>query len=308
MLISLKKNGAAAVIDTKGAQLLSLKDKNGKEYMWQRDPKFWARTSPVLFPAIGNSRDGKTMFDGAWYELPKHGFAKDMEFEAEKRGEEEVSLTVGDTEETRRHYPYRFGFTMDYRLTDDGIEIRYQVENRDSKDMYYCLGAHPGFVCPMEEGERFEDYRLQFEREEDSYGIVYDLKALEFDRTSRGYHLDHTSVLPLAYELFDSDAIYFEGLKSKRVSLVHTDTGKGVEVSYGDFASVAFWTPGGKEAPVPPSVRTRTMHLPTSMMCSALGRAGRKIIAWAYGFWPEIRQGAGADRGRVHRNFCKLIG
>ncbi len=249
MLISLKKNGAAAVIDTKGAQLLSLKDKNGKEYMWQRDPEFWARTSPVLFPAIGNSRDGKTMFDGAWYELPKHGFAKDMEFEAEKRGEEEVSLTVGDTEETRRHYPYRFGFTMDYRLTDDGIEIRYQVENRDSKDMYYCLGAHPGFVCPMEEGERFEDYRLQFEREEDSYGIVYDLKALEFDRTSRGYHLDHTSVLPLAYELFDSDAIYFEGLKSKRVSLVHTDTGKGVEVSYGDFASVAFWTPGGKEAP-----------------------------------------------------------
>ncbi len=249
MLISLKKNGAEAVVDTAGAQLLSLKDRNGKEYMWQRAPEFWARTSPVLFPAIGNSRGGKTIFEGTWYELSKHGFAKDMEFEAEKTGEGEASFVITDTEETRRRYPYRFSFAMDYKLTEDGILIGYQVENRDLKTMYYCLGAHPGFMCPMEEGERFEDYQLRFETKEDCRGIVYDLDALEFDRKSRGYHLDHTDILPLAYELFDSDAIYFEGLQSKKVSLIHKDTEKGVEVSFEDFASVAFWTPAGKRAP-----------------------------------------------------------
>ena len=102
MLITLKNVFLTAVIDTTGAQLLSLKDKDGKEYMWQRDPQFWSRTSPVLFPAIGNSRGGKTIFEGQWYELPKHGFAKDMEFEEESRGEACVRLAVKATEETRK--------------------------------------------------------------------------------------------------------------------------------------------------------------------------------------------------------------
>lgn len=249
MLISLKNDYVMTVIDTVGAQMLSLRDRNGKEYMWQRDPKFWPRTSPVLFPAIGNSRDGKTVFDGQSYELSKHGFAKEMDFRAEQRTESAVRLVIEDTEETRNCYPYKFGFAMSYKLTEDGIRIEYQVENRDTRPMYYCIGAHPGFNCPMEEGQYFEDYQLQFEMEENCFACVYDLNALEFDRASKGYHLDHTAVIPLRYELFDHDAIYFEGLKSKKVSLIHGGTGRGVEVSFEDFASVAFWTPTGKRAP-----------------------------------------------------------
>lgn len=249
MLISLKNHAITAVIDQTGAQMLSLKDDKGKEYLWQRNPEYWGRTSPVLFPAVGNCRGGKTIFDGTWHELKKHGFAKDMEFRTRRQSDEEVSLILEDTEETRESYPYKFSLVMDYRLTEDGIEIEYQVENRDPKRLYYCLGAHPGFNCPLKEGERFEDYQLRFEKEEDCHSIVYDLDALQFDRASRGYHLDHTDVLPLTYGLFDHDAIYFEGLKSKKVSLVHGGTGNGVEVSFADFASVAFWTPVGKKAP-----------------------------------------------------------
>lgn len=249
MRISLNNNGAAAVIDTGGAQLISLKDQAGKEYIWQRDPAFWARCSPVLFPAIGNSRGGKTVFEGTWYELCKHGFAKDMEFKPEQSSGQEVSLVLEDTDETRKHYPYRFRFGMNYKLEENGIVIQYQVENRDDKAMYYCLGAHPGFNCPMNENERFEDYELRFEKEEDCHAIVYDLEALEFDKKSQGYYLDHTAVLPLAYYLFDRDAIYFEGLKSRKVSLVHGSTQGGVEVSFEDFSSVAFWTPMNVQAP-----------------------------------------------------------
>lgn len=249
MLISLGNDFVTAVIDTLGAQLMSLKDKEGKEYMWQRDPRFWAKTSPVLFPAIGNSRGGKTIFDGKWYNLPKHGFAKEMEFQVESQSETAVSLSLEASEETKNSYPYTFRFVMTYELNREGISIGYQVENKDAKTMYYCLGAHPAFKCPMEEGVGFEDYRLQFEQEEDCYATVYDLKALEFDSDSKGYHLDHTAVLPLRYPLFDSDAIYFETLQSKKVSLVHGISGKGVEVDFRDFATVAFWTPTGTEAP-----------------------------------------------------------
>ena len=35
-----------------GAELQSIK-KDGKEYLWQGDAKFWGRRSPVLFPIVG---------------------------------------------------------------------------------------------------------------------------------------------------------------------------------------------------------------------------------------------------------------
>ncbi|MCI8837877.1 MAG: aldose 1-epimerase family protein [Hungatella sp.] len=249
MLISLKNDSVSAVIETVGAELQSLKDRNKKEYIWQRDPRFWAKSSPVLFPAIGNSRCGRTIFDGQWYELSKHGFARDMEFAVETKSENKVSLVLKAAEETRAVFPYDFCLVMEYQLTDEGILINYRVENHGEKTMYYCLGAHPAFNCPMEDGEHFEDYCLEFEHKENCCAMVYDLKRLEFDAESKGYHMADTAVLPLKYELFDSDAIYFENLKSQKVSLVHGRTKRGVEVAFGDFATIAFWTPTGQEAP-----------------------------------------------------------
>lgn len=249
MLISLKNEFVSAVIETEGAELQSLKDRNEKEYIWQRDPRFWAKCSPVLFPAVGNSRCGRTIFDGQWYQLSKHGFAKDMEFAVEAQSEEKASLVLKATKKTREVFPYEFCFVMEYQLTDNGISVKYGVENQGEKTMYYCLGAHPAFNCPLEEGDCFEDYRLEFEHKEECHAMVYDLNALEFDTESRGYHMADTAVLPLRYELFDSDAIFFEKLKSQKVSLVHGRTKKGVEVAFGDFATIAFWTPAGKRAP-----------------------------------------------------------
>ena len=44
----------AIEVEEHGAELKSLVRKNtGKEYMWKADPKFWGRTSPVLFPFVG---------------------------------------------------------------------------------------------------------------------------------------------------------------------------------------------------------------------------------------------------------------
>lgn len=61
--------------------------------------------------------------------------------------------------------------------------------------------------------------------------------------------LDHTTVLPLTYELFANDAIFFTDLHSKKVVLKNPVTGCGVEVSFPDFATVAFWTAAATKAP-----------------------------------------------------------
>lgn len=249
MTITLSNQTMSASIHSMGAQLISLKDKHKKEYMWQRDADIWPRCSPLLFPAIGNSRNGKTLIEDRWYDLPKHGFCKGTDFLLEHQTKTSVTFSITDTEQTRTMYPYKFKLSLTYTLTEDGISMDYLVENQDMRPIFYSIGAHPGFQCPLEDGEQFEDYQLEFEQEETISSMTYDLKHMQFDRESRITRLDKSRCLPLDYSMFDQDAVYFDELKSRKVSMVHRATKKGVEVSYPGFSSVAFWTPAGVKAP-----------------------------------------------------------
>lgn len=249
MLITIQDHYFTAAIDSLGAQLISLKDASKKEYLWQRDPAYWQSCSPLLFPAIGNSRGGKTTFDGIPYELPKHGFCRASDFEVVSQTGAEVVFRLTANEMTRQHYPYDFILTLTYRLQDGKLSMIYQVTNPQKDDIHYCLGAHPGFNCPLEDGAAFEDYQLEFEMDEDTSSMVYDLKTMQFDAGRRRVVLDHTKVIPLDYGLFDQDAVYFDEIRSRKISLLHKESRKGVEVAYPGFTSVAFWTPDGKRAP-----------------------------------------------------------
>ncbi len=238
-----------AAIDPVGAQLISLKDPSGKEYIWQRDPAFWSDCSPLLFPSVGNCRDGRTLFEGVWYDMKKHGFCREAEFEVAQRTDSSAVFRLTSNNDTRRSYPYDFSLSLAYRLTGGILSMDYIVENRGSSAMHYCLGSHPGFNCPLEDGESFNDYMLEFEKEEHTRSVVYDLENLEFDPKRQGLLLDHARTLPLSYDLFLQDAVFFEQIASRKVSLIHQRTRKGVEVSYPGFETVAFWTPLGKNAP-----------------------------------------------------------
>ncbi|MCI9162448.1 MAG: aldose 1-epimerase family protein [Lachnospiraceae bacterium] len=245
-----KATHTTAAIDSLGAQLISLKDSAQKEYIWQRDPEIWPRCSPLLFPAVGNCRKGRTLFEGQWFEMEKHGFCKESDFSVEGQEEDSVTFRLSANAQTRCSYPYEFRLSLTYRLGNGVLCMDYQVENLDSREICYCIGSHPGFICPLSEGESFEDYQLEFEKEENTWTMPYDLQALQFDAERQGLSLEHTRILPLSYELFREDAIYFDKLQSRKVALVHKETRRGVEVSHPGFETVAFWTPYGKNAPL----------------------------------------------------------
>lgn len=249
MIITLKNETLTAAIDTLGAQLISMKDISGKEYIWQRDPAVWQNCSPLLFPAVGNSRNGKTIFDGQWYEMPKHGFCKNMEFTVTDQTTAYACFCLQDTPETKTMYPYRFRLSLSYTLTAGGIHMEYQVENPEDRDIHYCLGAHPGFIIPLQEHEQFNDYQLEFQQEETASCTVYDEKQMQFDVNHQIPLLNHTKVLGLNYQLFEHDAVFFTDIKSRVVSIIHPVTKKGIQVDYSGFETVAFWTPYEKKAP-----------------------------------------------------------
>ena len=160
-----------------------------------------------------------------------------------------ATFSIRDTAETKKVYPYSFQLSLTYTLTDGVLSMEYRVDNTDSRPIWYCLGAHPGFNCPAQEGFSFEDYALEFEEEETASSMVYDLKNLQFDPSRRLPLLNGSRRLPLTRELFKDDAIYFDDLKSRRVTLRNTVTGHGVEVAFPGFETVAFWTPYPANAP-----------------------------------------------------------
>ena len=95
-----------------GAEIRSLK-KDGKEFMWQADPAFWGRTSPVLFPLVGNYWEKKSRFRGSVYEMSQHGFARDMDFNLVSQSEDELLFELKENEETLAKYPFSFVLATD---------------------------------------------------------------------------------------------------------------------------------------------------------------------------------------------------
>lgn len=249
MLLTLKNQGYTVTLETLGAELKSYKNEKGKEFVWDSNPDFWPRSAPLLFPSIGNLRNNRTIINGKEYQIPKHGFVRDIDMDYKLEAENKVTFSCRSSEETLKCYPFRFHFQQTYELNGPELFTTYIITNEDDTEMYYHLGAHPGFMCPLEEGENFSDYVLKFPFAETCDSPVYDLENMQFDPASTRRYLDNSDTLKLDYSLFDIDAIVFPHLKSKSVQLINPATGKGLQMDYPDFSTIAFWTPAQVQAP-----------------------------------------------------------
>ena len=186
---------------------------------------------------------------GQVYPLVKHGFCKDTEFEVKDLSDDTVTFLLHANEETLKSYPYQFELSLTYHLSDNELSMEYRVVNHDTEEMFYHIGAHPGFMLPVSSGETLADCELVFEKTEDFVSYEYDLENMEFNTEKKVVQKAEGNTLPLTVAMFDNDAVFFEHTNSHRVSFLNTHTGKGVTMDYPDFESIAFWTPAGGNAP-----------------------------------------------------------
>ena len=146
-MIELKNEQLTILVAEKGAELQSVKDNEGREYMWQAGEK-WPRHSPILFPIVCSVNNDTYVVDGKEYHLPRHGFARDTEFTVVSQSEEKVTLALHDSEETLKVYPYRFNLAITYRLEDNKVHVIWHVENTDTQEIHFQIGGHPAFNVP----------------------------------------------------------------------------------------------------------------------------------------------------------------
>ena len=60
-MIQISNDQLTVAIHEKGAELQSIQ-LNGMEYLWQADPKYWGKHSPVLFPIVGELKGWQIYF------------------------------------------------------------------------------------------------------------------------------------------------------------------------------------------------------------------------------------------------------
>ena len=234
-------------VDTLGAQMMSLKGSDGIEYLWQGDPAYWPDRSPNLFPIVGRMTDNRYLCYGKPYSMGLHGFAQSREFAVIEIGESSVTLELHSDGDTKQQYPFDFTFRVTYRLKENTVHIRYEVENRSDNMMPFAIGGHPGFNVPLVSGECFEEYTLEFTQpcQPDMIGFTLQGFTTGCDKV---YPLEEEKRIPLLHNLFDEDGIALKNM-SREVTLRSNVSGRGVQAAYPGMPYIVFWHAPKTDAP-----------------------------------------------------------
>lgn len=234
MTTKIENSKLTAQINHSGAELFSLKDNNNKEYIWEGNPAFWGKHSPILFPIIGTLKNNSFSYKGNEYHLSRHGFARDMEFDLIQKSENSATFSLSSSTETRKVFPFDFELQIKYSLNENKLIIEYKVVNKNEEVLPFSIGAHPAFALT----KPFENYSLAFEQTEKltSYQLENDL----ISEISETINLNKNK-LPLSYSLFEKDALIFKTLKSRSIDILE-NRAPLLRISFDDFPNLGIWT------------------------------------------------------------------
>ena len=206
-----------------GAELSSIvANATGKEYLWQADPAFWKRHSPVLFPIVGSVWKAEYRNEGTVYPLSQHGFARDMDFTLIDEAENELRFALESTPDTLRAYPFPFLLEIGYRLEGNKVEVLWRVKNTGDKTMHFQIGAHPAFLYPNYEVDQPDRGYFAFDVKKDLVYRALVEKGCVGD-VVRPVPLDADGLLPLNIHTFDIDTFILEDSQIKRVDLLDVE-------------------------------------------------------------------------------------
>ncbi len=245
--IKLENQKIEVVINRFGAELSSIFNKDTKtEYVWNADEKYWKRHAPVLFPIVGSLKNKEYIYDGSKYPMGQHGFARDMEFEVISADESEAWFGLKYNEETLKKYPFQFYLQIGYKLVNNELKVTWKVVNEDDKKMYFSIGGHPAFLCPIASCGKQSDYSIKFDTKNN---LKYSLLSADGLVEKENLVLEnHDGYVKVTDNMFDNDALIIEGNQAHQVSLVKPDGKEYLTVTF-DAPLFGLWSPAKKNAP-----------------------------------------------------------
>jgi galactose mutarotase-like enzyme len=236
----IKNSFIKAKIKSFGAELNSLqKIDEDLEYIWQGDSKYWNRHSPILFPIVGRLKEDRYTYQNQKYNMTQHGFARDKEFEVIKNEVDFIEFRLKSDEKTLEIYPFAFELYLSYKLEKSKLIVSYKVINKSDDKMLFSIGAHPAFNWTLKEDEKKEDYFIEFEdlKQTKRYflndlGLLYkkeDLKIID-------------NKIPLNEKLFKNDALVFNDVNIKIITLKNSNNENFVKLNFKNFPYLGIWS------------------------------------------------------------------
>ncbi len=245
-MIELKNERLTIKVAEMGAELQSITDNEGREYLWQADPEYWPRHSPILFPIVCSVENDTYTVDGREYHLPRHGFARDTAFTLVRHTEEKAVFALHESEETLKVYPFHFNLGVSYRLDANRIHVIWHVENTGKGEMHFQIGGHPAFYAPgCEAGKPLKgllrvDNRGQLQALKSHIDGSVEMAEVDLSSQDGLIHFDDA--------FFAHDSVKLHKSQTSCVELLNPDGTVAVSLSY-KCPVIAFWSPYQKCAP-----------------------------------------------------------
>lgn len=247
MRYKMKNEKLTVEIESLGAELKSVKSNTtGMEYMWYGRPEYYKRTSPILFPIVGSLRNQEYFYEGKKYPMPQHGFARDMEFEVKLQSEDEIWFLLVSDSSTLEKYPFEFELHIGYRLTESTLKVMWKVVNKSNKEMYFSIGAHSEFNCPLHGEADKTGYGLDFNTKQNVLASRINGDGLMMSPKQELQLKDGKMLFPEGF--FDDGVYIVENDQTHRVSLTDPSGKAYVTVSF-DAPLFGVWSPEKKNAP-----------------------------------------------------------
>ena len=234
-MVTLKSNELTAIISEKGAEIQSVKSNNGTEFMWCGDEKVWSGRAPILFPICGKLKEDRFEYNGKEYSLPIHGFASTSEFFVEYSDDTKAVFLLKSNEETLACYPFEFEFRVIFELKSNELTVTYNVQNKTDGEMLFSVGGHEAYSCP----EGIEEYDVIFEKHETLNSHFVEGDIISRDTISI---LENKNILPLKKKFFETDALIFFEIASRKATLKQRNGSRRIELSFPNHEFFLIWT------------------------------------------------------------------
>lgn len=229
----------SALIHPLGAELRSLRDGAGREYMTDADPAYWTGHAPLLFPIVGALSGNVFRHEGREYALPRHGFARRNLFAIVQQSEDAVTFALEDSAATREVYPFAFRLEMAFYLAGGTLHMAATVHNRGDGVMPFSFGYHPAFAWPLPGGGDKTAHRIIFAADEP--GQVRRVSKATGELLPEG---EATPVvgreLALHEGLFDQDAMIWKDMASRALRYV-SPQGPALDMAFPDTPDLGLW-------------------------------------------------------------------
>ena len=247
MIPTIENQDFICAIESNGAEIRSFKRKSTEdEFIWQINPSVWGSSSPVLFPAIGNIKEGKIVYKGKSFAMPKHGMIRNNDSLLFKQlSPSECSFTLENSEETLKQYPFKFRFSVVFSLNANRLKMEYQIENRDVDPLYFCCGGHTAYSITLNNKTKLSDYVIEFLNKTSLTTRKLGNSGLLSDQTQNISLIENT--LALSETLFNEDALIFENINFDWVRLRKKNETKGVLVRFENYPNLALWSKPGAD-------------------------------------------------------------